>query len=141
MGNTYQSIVIDVSVERAWNAIRNFHDMSWAPNVFTTVEAVGDIPGNQVGAVRLLNGAFHETLLELNDEDHTFSYSIDDGPSPVSKDEVSNYVGHVSVQPVAEGGGTLVEWSSTWEQNDEAVYEFCHGVYVAALEDMKRSLE
>jgi hypothetical protein len=29
----------------------------------------------------------------------TFSYSIDDGPSPVSKEEVSNYIGRVVVEP------------------------------------------
>ena len=35
----------------------------------------------------------------------------------------------------------MVEWSSKWEDNDEATYEFCHGMYLALLDDMKKSLE
>jgi hypothetical protein len=57
------------------------------------------------------------------------------------KADVSNYIGRVSVRPVTEGGGTFVEWSSTWERNDEAIAEFCHSIYVALLADMKKSLE
>ncbi len=140
MGQTFQSIVIHAPVDRVWLAIRNFHKLGWAPNVITGVEAIGDIPGDQVGAIRVLNGVFRETLVEWHDERRTFSYRIDDGPSPVSKDEVKHYVGRVSVQP-APDGETLVEWSSSWEQHDEPVYEFCHGIYVALLADMKKSLE
>jgi hypothetical protein len=141
MGQTHQSTVIDAPVDRVWGAIRDFHDMSWAPNVITALDVIGDAPGNQVGAMRVLNGAFSETLLELDEEGQRFSYSIDDGPSPISKDDVQNFVCRVSVQPAAEGAGTLVEWSSSWEQNDEAGYEFCHPIYVALLADMKKSLE
>ncbi len=113
MGRTYQSMVINAPVERIWGTIRNFHDLSWAPNVVTRVDVVGDKKGNEVGAGRVLNGVFHETLLEVNEDDRTFAYSIDDGPPPVSKAEVSNYVGRVSVRPITEGGGTFVEWFST----------------------------
>ncbi|MGQ0735245.1 MAG: SRPBCC family protein [Acidobacteriota bacterium] len=133
MGRTYQSIVINAPAETVWGAIRNFHDMGWAPNVITGVGVVGDKKGNEVGARRVLNGVFHETLLEVKDEDRTFAYSIDDGPSPLSKTEISNYVGRVSVRPVTEGRGAFVEWSSQWERNDKATAEFCHGVYVAPV--------
>ena len=141
MGQTYQSIVIDAPAEKVWSAIRNFHDLSWARNVVTRVEVVGVKKGDEVGAGRVLNDAFRETLCELEDEGRSLAYSIDDGPSPVSKAEVSNYVGRVSVRPVTEGGGTFVEWSSSWERNDQATSEFCHGIYVALLVDMKNSLE
>lgn len=141
MGQTYQSVVIEAPAEEVWNALRDFHDMSWAPNVITSVEVVGDLAGDEVGAVRVLNDAFRETLRDLDDSGRTFSYSIDDGPSPVSKDDVQNYIGRVSVQDGADGRSTLVEWSSTWEMNDEAAYDFCHGIYVALLGDMKASLE
>lgn len=141
MGSTYQSIVINAPVEKVWSEIRNFHDLSWSPNVITEVQLIGDVPGDQVGAIRVLNGAFRETLRELDEEERTFAYTIDDGPPPVSMDDVKNYVGRVRVRPVTEGGGTFVEWTSNWEQNDEACYEFCHNIYVALLADMKASLE
>lgn len=141
MGKTYQSVVINAPAERVWTTIRNFHDLSWAPNVVTRVDVVGDQKADEVGAQRVLNEAFQETLRELRDDDRSFAYSIDDGPSPVSKGDISNYVGRVQVRPVTEGDGTFVEWSSTWERNDQAASEFCHGIYVALLADMKKSLE
>jgi carbon monoxide dehydrogenase subunit G len=141
MGKTYQSTVIDATVDEVWRTIRDFHDMSWAPNVIQSVEKVGDRLGHEIGAVRILNGAFVETLKVLDNEGRTFSYSIDDGPSPVSKHDVSNYVGRVRVSEATEEGGTLVEWSSSWELNDEPASEFCHSIYLALLADMKASLE
>ena len=115
--------------------------MDWAQSVITDLRIVGEGPGDQKGAGRVLNGGFRETLLELSDEDRTFAYSIDDGPSPLAKSEVKNYVGRVKVSPAGEKGKTLVEWSSTWEDNDEAVHEFCNGMYVALLGELKKSLE
>lgn len=141
MGSTFQEIEINSPVDAVWQTIRNFHDLSWAPNVITSIDAVGDKAGDEPGAGRVLNGAFHETLQSIDDEARTFTYSIDDGPSPVSSDDVSNYIGKVVVEPAGSADATRVEWTSTWEQNDEPVHEFCHAIYVAILDDMKASLE
>ena len=141
MGHTHQSIEILVPAEVVWNRIRNFYDMSWAPNVIQNTKAIGDSNGSQVGAQRLLNGQFSETLLQLNENDRIIRYSIDDGPSPISNAEIDNYVGCIEVKASASGEGALVEWSSGWEKNEEAVSEFCSGIYVALLNDMKHSLE
>lgn len=141
MGKTYQSITLKAPADKVWSTIRNFHDLSWAPNVVTKVKTVGKLKGDQVGAKRVLNDAFHETLLELSDVSRSIKYSIDDGPSPVSKNDVSNYVGSVQVRPITESrGGTFVEWSSSWDGNDAACEDFCHPIYVALLSDMKKSL-
>jgi len=139
MGSTFQEIEIKAPIDTVWKAIRDFHDMSWAPNVVTSIDVVGNKAGDKPGAGRVLNGAFHETLRTLDDMGKSFTYSIDDGPSPISKDEVSNYVGRVLLEHVATG--TRVEWSSTWKDNDEPASEFCHAIYVALLNDMKQSLE
>jgi carbon monoxide dehydrogenase subunit G len=139
MGSTNQEIEINAPVDTVWQAIRDFHNMGWAPNVITNLETVGDKPGDAPGAGRILNGAFHETLQTLDDDGKTFTYSIDDGPSPVSKDDVNNYIGRVAVEGAGEG--TRVEWTSNWENNDEAAQDFCSGIYNALLNDMKASLE
>jgi hypothetical protein len=141
MGTIHHSIEIETPVDRVWQTIRDFHHMKWAPNVITDLQVVGDGPGDQVGAVRVLNGAFRETLLEFDDKNRTFAYSIDDGPSPLSKGEVKNYVGRVKISAAGGSGKTLVEWSSSWEENDEAVSEFCNGMYMALLGEMKKSME
>jgi hypothetical protein len=141
MGSTYQSIVIDAAPEQVWEAIRDFHDTSWTPNVISSLETVGDKDGNEIGARRVLNGVFHETLRELDDAGHAFAYSIDEAPSPISSAEISDFLARVTVKPTPDGAGTMVEWSSNWQNNDDAGYEFCHPIYVALLNDMKASLE
>ena len=137
MGSTYQSIVVDAPVADVWAAIRDFHDMSWAPNVIEKLTVVGDHTGDQVGARRRLNDAFEETLLGLNDLERTVHYRIDDGPSPVSKDDVENYIGTIRVHSVTEGNRSFVEWSSHWDAKDDAASAFCHGIYVALLTDLQ----
>lgn len=141
MGSTHQEIDLDASPDKVWQTLRDFHDLGWAPNVISNLEKVGDKAGDEVGAGRVLNGMFHETLITLDDDAKTFTYSIDDGPSPVSKDDVKNYVGSVSVQAAEQGDGTHVEWSSAWQDNDDAAAEFCHGIYVAFLQDLKKTLD
>ena len=121
--------------------IRNFHGMSWAEGVITSCAAIGDVAPDRAGAKRLLNDAFHETLLSLDDQQRTFTYSIADRPGPVSKDAVKNYVGAVRVSPITEDDTTFVEWQSTYESADEsAVGEFCNPIYVGLLGALKQRL-
>ena len=133
MPQCYQSIIVHAPIEKVWETIKNFHDMSWASPVIEQCEAVGEISGTEVGAKRILNGVFHETLLECNDNEHRVRYSIDDGPSPVSASEVNNYIGRVQLKPVTLSGDTFVEWGSTWESSSEEARDFCHQIYVALL--------
>jgi len=141
MPSTHQSIVINAPINDVWSKFSNFHDMSWAPNVITHVEKVGYIDGGEIGAKRILNNAFHETLVEVKANETMLRYSIDDGPSPVSKEEVSNYFGVVKLSAAPGNGGTLVEWSSSWDSNKEDAVEFCHGIYVALLDDLAKSIK
>ena len=142
MGKTYQSIVVAAPLDKVWDTLKNFHDLSWAEGVVTKTEIIGDKKADQIGAQRKLNDVFEETLLSLDELSHTFCYSIDDGPGPVSRDVVRNYVGTVKVSPITEGdGGSFVQWSSRWEAKDDEAQEFCHGIYVALLAALKKHLE
>jgi hypothetical protein len=141
MKQTYQSIIINAPVEKVWNTIRNFHDFSWAPNVISKCEAEGGKNGLEVGAKRILNGLFHETLIELNEESHTIRYSIDNGPSPVSAVDVKKYIGVLHLLPVTKNNTTFVEWSSSWESETDDAVEFCHGIYTALLDEMANGLK
>ncbi len=141
MPTTNQSIVIDAPVADVWNRFSDFHDFSWAPNVMTQVDKVGSIDGGSPGAKRILNNAFHETRIEINNDEYSLKYSIDDGPSPVSKEEVDNYVGVVQLSRAEDGSGTLVEWSSSWDSKVDDAVEFCHGIYVALLGELAKSFD
>jgi len=138
MGKCYNSVVIDASVDKVWQIINNFHDLSWGDKVVTKVDIVGDVSGTKVGAKRILNGAFHETLLSIDNDNLSFTYSIDDGPDPVAKEAVTNYVGRVSLSPVTDSGKTFIEWVSTYESDDDgAVGDFCNPIYAGLLESLK----
>ena len=141
MKKTYQSIRINVPIEKVWARIKDFHDFSYAPNVITKCVPEGDKSGSEVGAKRILNDAFHETLIELNDAEHTIRYSIDNGPSPLSSNDISNYRGQVHLLPITKDNTTFIEWSSSWESDSDDAVEFCHGIYIALLDDMAKSIE
>ncbi len=140
MPSTYQSNIINAPIEKVWQAISDFHDMSCAPNVISSCEPVGDKPGTEVGAKRLLNGAFHETLLEANGDNFVLRYSIDDGPEPVAAPAVTNYIGEIKLTPVTMQDATVIEWSSSWDSDEEEAVSFCHNIYVAVMGDMAETL-
>ena len=141
MGTCYNSTVVDSSIDKTWETIRDFHDMGWAAPVIEQLDKVGGIAGDQAGAGRVLNGVFHETLVSLDNPNHRFTYSIDDGPGPVAKDAVSNYLGVVELYPVTDSGQTLVVWASSYESDsDEAVGDFCDPIYQALLATLKSHL-
>jgi len=108
MGYCHNSTVVNATAEEYWNAVRNVHDFSWASNVISKVEVIGDEPGTEPGASRKLNDAFVETLIEINDQERTFAYSIDDGPGPLGAERVERYVGRVQVHPVTSTGTAFV---------------------------------
>ncbi len=138
MGRCYNNIVIEASIEAVWQRIGNFHDMSWAEGVITSLDKVGSTSGTEVGAKRILNGAIHETLVSLDASNYTFTYSIDDGPAAIAKSAVDNYLGMVNLSESSTG--VLVEWSSSFtSDNEHAVTEFCDPIYMALLGALKNS--
>jgi hypothetical protein len=84
--------------------------------------------GTSVGAKRLLNGSFLDTLIAYSSLDHRITYSIDNAPSPISPENIRNYVGDLHLLPITSEGKTFVEWSGRWESNEtEVVPKNCTG--------------
>ena len=138
MGRCFNSTVLNAPVDEVWKTIRDFHDMSWGSAVITSCQAVGEVGADSLGAKRILNGAFHETLQSIDDEAHCFSYTIDDGPEPLASDSVSNYIGTVRLRAVTDVNQTYMEWESSYESKDDAlVADFCNPIYAALLEALK----
>ena len=133
----YNTCVVNAPVDQVWSALRSFHDLSWAPQVITSLEKVGEVGADQSGAKRVLNGVFRETLKTLDDANRTLTYSIDDGPAAVSKENVTGYIGKVRVLPVTDANASFVEWSSSWEDSKGGVEDFCNPIYKALLDSLK----
>jgi hypothetical protein len=74
----------------------------------------------------------------VDDQLKKFTYSIDDGPAVVSKDNVEGYLGEVTVFSVSNNDTSFVLWTSKWESEKEGgVAEFCNPIYHALLQDLK----
>ena len=140
--SVFTSTLISAPAETVWTAIKNFHDMSWARGVVDSCEPVGDKAGDQVGAKRVLNGTFRETLLAIDETEKSLAYSIDDGPgTPVAKENVSGYIGKLRVIPVTDSNEALVVWTAHWEQGNNEVKPFCTNVYNHALQALKANVK
>jgi hypothetical protein len=136
----YNSTMVNAPAEKVWSALRNFHNTSVFPNVVEHTDIVGDTPGTEIGAQRVLNRAFHETLKSLDDENRVLTYSIDDGPAATSKDNVSGYIGKLQVFAVTDENKSFVLWTSSWESSgNEDVAAFCDPIYQALLSDLKQT--
>jgi hypothetical protein len=141
MPQCYQSIIINAPIGRVWDTVKNFHDFSWAVGVIDRCEAVGLFRGCEIGAQRILNGVFHETLLEYDPSVHRIRYSLDDGPSPVSSLEVRNYVSLLELHPISPNDATFAEWRSSWEAQSEAAHDFCDLIYATLLRALAKRLD
>ena len=108
-------------VSEVWQKLENFHDLPWALKVMPSIEKVGSVDDHhEIAAKRILNHAFHEILLDLDFQQHRLKYSINDGPSPVSKAEGSNYYSVVDLSPIDNGARIIhAEWTSSWDSNSD----------------------
>ncbi len=142
MSHCYNSIVIKAPINEVWHSIKDFHNMDWAEGVVTSIEKVGDKSGCEVGAKRIINNSFSETLISYDENEYSFSYTIDDGPGPVAKDLVSDYIGSVLLREITMTNSTFVEWKSVYNSADnESVAEFCNPIYIALLTAMAKYFE
>jgi carbon monoxide dehydrogenase subunit G len=131
------SCIVNAPADSVWATLRNFHDMDWAKAVLPTCEKVGDTGAHEVGAMRLLNGVFTETLRGLDDANKTLRYSIDSAPgTPV--DAATDFLGTVQVRPGDTDGTAVVNWSAQWSSSEGGVAEFCDPVYAALLGELQK---
>ncbi|MCP5068960.1 MAG: SRPBCC family protein [bacterium] len=136
----YNSKIINAPADKVWAAISNFHNMDWAKGVIEALDVIGGKQGDQLGARRKLNGAFTETLVSVDNEARTFSYTIDDGPGPLEGDNCTGYLGRVEVHPLTDGDRTFVKWSSRWDTENGGVKELCDPIYQALLGAMAANI-
>lgn len=134
----YNSIIVNAPIEVVWKRIQDFHDFTWAPSVIQKNENVGTKDGKTIGAKRLLNGQFLDTLIGYSAVEHRIQYSIDDGPSPISPADIKNYVGDLHLLPLTSEGKTFVEWTGSWDSNGTEAVEFMNNIYVLLLKDLSK---
>jgi hypothetical protein len=138
----YHSIVIQAPIDDVWKTIANFHDLSWADPVLTKSERIGDTPGDQVGAKRILNDQYHETLLMYDAGRFTFSYATENIPEEFLNTTVTDYMSTIRLLPVTSNNTTFLELTATFETaQPDAVVQLGNPIYEALLEALKKRIE
>jgi hypothetical protein len=130
MVKVHETQTLRGSVEEVWAAIGGFDNLpQWHPAVTSsTLEE-----GGRVRRLRLADGAsLVERLHSFNEREHSYGYSIEQGPLPVSR-----YRSLLHVRELAGGNGCRVEWSGEFaaEGAPEAeVVRIISGIYRAGLD-------
>jgi hypothetical protein len=141
-------IEINAPVDKVWEVIGNFQDMSWHP-AFAKTEGEG---GNEPGAKRTLTttggGKIFEKLIKYDKETRSLAYEITEVDVKVVP--VTNYASQMSVTGTAEK--SIVEWRSAFYRgyvnndpppalSDEAAVKAITDVYTTGLGALKKKLE
>ncbi|WP_433257251.1 SRPBCC family protein [Streptosporangium sp. CA-135522] len=130
--SAYASTVVDASADEVWSYLRDFGNLAeWLPGITLCEIEEGD--ATRPGAVRRLDGAggvFRERLLTLDDDSRSASYEIFDSPLPVR-----DYRAVYRVFPITDSGQAFIEWSATFEADDEEKMNkvFTRGVFEPGL--------
>jgi hypothetical protein len=134
MAKVSLSIPLPVSIEQAWALIGGFNALpDWHPAVQKSELADG-------GRVRKLQIAGGATLVErlenFSENDHSYSYSIEQGPLPVAQ-----YTATIRLRQEPGKPGCVVEWSSEFTPSgapeNDAVAAIS-GIYQAGFDNLKK---
>ncbi len=143
MAKVLKSTVLNASVDRVWDVLRDFngHDR-WHPAVTESAIERGQSPA-RVGCVRrfrLADGSeLREQLLSLSDLEQAYSYCLLDTPVPLF-----NYVSHVSLVPVTDGDRTYWQWESRFDtrpgEEAEMTAMVGENIYQAGFEAIRQHM-
>ena len=138
----YHSIVLQAPIEEVWKTVGNFYDLAWAEPVLTKLQKVGDVPGNQAGAKRLLNDQYLETLTSYDENRFTFSYVTENIPTQFSNATVTDFHSTLRLLPVTSDNFTFVELSASYQSDrPESVEKLGDPIYEALLLSLKKKVE
>lgn len=141
MARVYTSSVINASVGRVWDRVRDFNALPrWHPRIRDS-RIEDALPSDKVGCIRnfnLQNGDnIREQLLGLSDYDMFCTYAILESPMPLS-----DYIATLRLTPVTDGDRCFVEWSAEFSADpadeDALVNGIGTDVFQAGFDALKR---
>ncbi|MFC4588336.1 SRPBCC family protein [Sphaerisporangium corydalis] len=137
MATTTASVDLPVSPDRVWRLVGGFDSLpDWLP--FIPVSEI-----EEGGRVRRLTTDQGDVIVErldfFDDTARTYSYSIVQGPFPVT-----DYRSTIAVHGVPGAEASRVEWSGTFTPvgiGDEEAITLFQGIYTGGLAALKRTLD
>ena len=127
MARIFVSSVIDAPAAKVWERVRDFNALPrWHPRIRDSRIENGE-PSDKIGCVRdfhLQNGdRLREKLLGLSDYDMFCTYTILEGPMPLT-----NYIATLRLTPVSDGDRTFIEWTAEFDCAPEVEGDLVNGI-------------
>ncbi len=127
MARAYVSSVIPAPAAKVWERVRDFNALpKWHPRIRDS-RIEDAMPSDKVGCIRnfnLQNGDnLREQLLGLSDYDLFCTYSMLEGPMPLSE-----YVATLRLTPVTDGDRCFAEWSAEFDCTPEDAADLVGGI-------------
>ena len=127
MARVFVSSVIDAPAAKVWERVRDFNALPrWHPRIRDSRIENGE-PSDKIGCVRdfhLQNGdRLREKLLGLSDYDMFSTYTILEGPMPLT-----NYIATLRLTPVSDGDRTFIEWTAEFDCAPEVEGDLVNGI-------------
>lgn len=141
--HVFRSMILDAPVDQVWSAVRAFDGVSgWNPAVTNARMETGS--ATSPGSIRHLDivdgTVFRETLLELSDVEHFYTYDIIDSPLPVR-----NYVSTHRFVPITHTDQTLGIWESRFDCDMELENEMAaivgNQIYIGGMTGLNEFLK
>jgi len=127
VARVFVSSVIDAPAAKVWERVRDFNALPrWHPRIRDSRIENGE-PSDKIGCVRdfhLQNGdRLREKLLGLSDYDMFCTYTILEGPMPLT-----NYIATLRLTPVSDGDRTFIEWTAEFDCTPEVEGDLVNGI-------------
>lgn len=134
MARVSMSTQLPVSVDQVWRLIGGFNALpDWHP----AVQKSELQEGGRIRRMQLAGGAsIVERLESFSENEHMYTYSIEQGPLPVA-----NYKATIRVRQEPGRPGCLVEWSSEFSPSGAAEADAIAAIqriYQAGFENLKK---
>lgn len=127
MPRVFVSTVINAEASAVWERVRDFNGMpKWHPRIRDS-RIEDAYPADKIGCIRnfhLQSGdMIREQLLGMSDYDLFYSYTMLEGPMPVS-----NYLATLRLTPVTDGGRCFAEWSAEFDCDADKATDLMNGI-------------
>lgn len=127
MARVYISSVIGAPAGKVWERVRDFNALpKWHPRIRDS-RIEDALPSDKIGCIRnfnLQNGDnIREQLVGLSDYDLFFSYSMLEGPMPLS-----DYIATFRLTPITDGDRCFAEWSAEFNCDPENEADLVSGI-------------
>src|SRR3990172_2157418 len=134
MAAVTMSTYLPVPIDQVWRLIGGFNALpDWHP----AVEKSDLEDGGRVRRLQLSGGgSIIERLESFNENEHMYSYTIEQGPLPVA-----NYKSTIKIRQEPGKPGCTVEWSSEFAPSgapEPDALKVIQGVYQAGFDNLKK---